>query len=276
MIVGVTVDPREYKRRVAMYPESRMCRVFGYPLTGLPSWLGRTGDERIPYLRDQVPGIVPAAVYQDWRDDGTNVLAWLDEIDAPVRLCWRHEADRKREDPSIYRRRYFTLAGWVADHPNGHHVTLTPTSTYQWTLSTAIGKGGGDWSRFHVGVGTPGVDVYADSWRTEYPDPDDFFAPLWRYRDLIGQDIEFPEFGAARLAADASGQGRADWLTACADRAAAEGVTAICYWDDIGSNLTDLRLSVDTSSTPEVAAWRDVMRRYNTPQATEQLSTDQG
>jgi hypothetical protein len=266
VIVGATIDPREYERRVPLYPDSRMCRVFGYPSKGLPTWSPETGDKRIARLRELVPGIIPAAVFQDWRDDATAralVTAWLDQVDAPARLCWRHEADRKREDSTVYRRRYFVLAELLQDHPNGHHITLTPTSTYQWTLSKAAGKGQGDWSRYHVGVGTPAIDVYADSWRGDYPDPAAFLAPLWRYRDLIGQAIEFPEFGAARLPVDVDGRRRAEWLTVCADIMAVEGVTAVSYWDDLGSNATDLRLSRSEAVTPEIEAWRDVMRRYN-------------
>jgi hypothetical protein len=157
------------------------------------------------------------------------------------------------------------LADWVYAHPNGSHVTLVPTSTYQWTMSNAPGKGRGDWSRYHVGIGTAGVDTYANSWESGYPNVAAFLAPLWRYRDAIGQDIEFPEFGAARARDDVSGNGRAEFITAVADAAAAEGVTAVAYWDDIGSNGTDRRLWYDEPTTPEVEAWRDVMRRHNTP-----------
>ena len=267
MLVGVTIDPREYEHRVPLYPESRMCRVFGYPSKGLPRWRPETGDRRIARLREMVPGIVPAAVFQDWPDDHsvrTLINLWLDQVDSPVRLCWRHEADRKREDATVYRQRYFALATWIADHENGAYVTLTPTSTYQWTMSMAAGKGRGDWSKFHVGVGIPGVDVYADSWRGDYPDPVAFLAPLWRYRDLVGTDIEFPEFGVGRLRGDADGQRRAAWLIACAEIMAVQGVTAVSYWDDIGSNKTDLRLFSASPAEPELQAWREVMRRYNT------------
>ena len=270
MIVGVTIDPREYERRVPLFPHSRMCRVFGYPSKGLPAWRPVRGDGRIARLRQLLPGIVPAAVFQDWPDDTTaaqNVTAWLDEVDAPVRLCWRHEADRKRVEPSLYRQRYFALAGWVADHRNGHHVTLTPTSTYQWTMGRAAGKGQGDWSKYHTGIGRPSVDVYADAWRDDYPHPRTFLDPLWRYRDIIGQDLEFPEFGVARLQADADGQRRASWLVACASIMATEGVTAVSYWDDIGSNSTDLRLWRSDPNTAEVVAWRGIMERHNAPTA---------
>lgn len=262
MRVGVTIDPREYERRVPVFPRSGMCRVFGYPSTGLPSWVGRAGDRRIPWLRQAVPGIVPAAVFQDWPSDVATherIDAWLDEVDGPVRLTWRHEADRKNEDATVYRRRYYLMQEWLLDHANGHHVTLVPTATYQWTLGNAGGKGRGDWSRFYAGIGTPGVDVYADSWRTDYPNPSAFLSPLWRFRDVIGQAIELPEFGAARLPVDADGQRRAGWLTECARIMAFEGVTAVSYWDDIGSNKTDLRLWSAGPDTPEVAAWRAVM-----------------
>jgi len=266
MLVGASIDPREYDRRVPVLPENRLCRVFGYQSRGMPTWRPQTGDKRVARLRELLPDLVPALIFQDWPSDAEaerRVRALLDEIDRPARLTWRHEADRKREPVEQYRRRYFQLAEWVGTHPNGGHVTLVPTSTYQWTMSNAPGKGKGDWSRYHVGVGRTGIDVYANSWESGYPDPVAFLAPLWRYRDAIGAPLEFPEFGAARARADASGNGRAEFITRVADIAAAEGVTGIAYWDDIGSNGTDLRLWRDDPETPEVAAWRDVMRRHN-------------
>lgn len=268
MLVGVTIDPREYENRAPLYPASRMCRVFGYASKGLPTWRPETGDKRVARLRELVPEIVPALVFQDWPDDDTvhqRVSALLDQVDAPCRLTWRHEADRKREEPSQYRRRYFMLADWVNAHANGHHVTLVPTSTFQWTMSLAAGKGRGDWSKYHVGVGRTGVDVYADSWRGTYPDVRKFFAPLWRYRDAIGADLEFPEFGVARVAGDVSGTGRAAFIAEALDHMAAEGVTAVAYWDDIGSNGTDLRLWSAAPASPELDVLREATARYNTP-----------
>lgn len=262
MLVGVTMDPRDYERRALAYPANRMCRVFGYTSKGLPAWRPVTGDKRIARLRELLPDLVPAAVFQDWPDDASvqqRVTAWLDDVDAGCRLTWRHEGDRKREDPTVYRRRWYLLAQWVTEHPNGHYVTLVPTQTYQWTMANAAGKGRGDWSKFYTGIGIPGVDVYANSWEAGYPDPGAFLAPLWRYRDTIGQALEFPEFGAARVAADTDGQRRADWLYQCTQIMREQGVTAVAYWDDRGSNATDLRLWTEQPTTPEVRAWSAAM-----------------
>lgn len=262
MLAGVTVDPRQYETRIPVFPESQMCRVFGYASKSLPSWTPTTGDGRVARLRELLPGVVPACVFQDWPDDTTvqqRIAAWLDQVDGPCRLTWKHEADRKREDPTVYRRRCYRLAQWVYGHRSGHWVTIVPTQTYQWTMSAGAGKGHGDWSTYYTGIGIPGVDVYANSWEAHYPDPAAFLAPLWRYRDTIGVSLEFPEFGAARVAGDASGQGRADFLYECGTRMREEGVTAVAYWDDLGSNSTDLRLWTNTPTTPEVLAWSAVM-----------------
>lgn len=262
MLVGTTVDPKQYEKRLPLYPGTRMCRVFGYTTRALPSWQSTVGDARVQRLHAIDPAIIPACVFQYWPDDATvktTVDAWLDQVDGPCRLTWRHEADRKHEDPTVYRRRYYALAEWLLDHPNGPHVTLVPTATYQWTTSMAAGKGRGDWSTFYAGIGNPGVDTYADGWVDSYPDPGAFLAPLWRFRDVIGQDVELPEFGVARLASD-DGRRRAAWLTECARIMRAEGVTAVSYWDDLGSNGRDIRLSGDDADvSPEVAAWRQVI-----------------
>lgn len=264
MLVGTTVDPQAYDR-LSTYPGTRMCRIFGYAGKAMPAWEPTRGDGRVAAVRALAPSAVIAAVFQDWPDDQTvksRLAGWLDQVDAPCRLTWRHEADRKGEDPAVYRRRYYLLQQWVMDHPHGEHVTLVPTQTYQWTMASAPGKGGGDWSTYYTGIGTTGVDVYADSWLPRYPHPDRFLAPLWRYRDTIGRPIEFPEFGAARVGGDPTGQGRADWLHECATRMRAEGVTAVCYWDDLGTGGTDLRLSVD-AETPETRVWRQVITENN-------------
>lgn len=265
MIVGVTVDPKEYATRVPVIAGSRMCRVFGYSRRGLPAWRPATGDARVATLRTMLPAIVPACVFQDWTTDAetrARIVAWLDEVDAPCRLTWRHEADRKREEPTAYRRRWYLLAQWVVEHPNGHLVTLVPTQTYQWTLATAGGKGAGDWSKYYTGIGVPGIDVYANSWEASYPDPGVFLAPVWRYRDTIGTDVEFPEFGAARVQGDDDGSRRADFIYRCGQLMCAQGVTAVAYWDDIGSNSTDLRLWTDEPTTAEAAAWSAVVHDF--------------
>jgi hypothetical protein len=268
MLAGVTLDPRDYTRRALVFPESQMCRVFGYSRKGMPSWKPTTGDGRVAWLREQLPNVVPACVFQDWADDTatkTRVLAWLDEVDGPCRLTWKHEADRKKEDPTVLKQRYYRLQQWVNDHPNGHWVTLVPTQTYQWTMFNGPGKGAGDWSKYYVGIGNPGVDVYANSWEAHYPDPAAFLAPLWRYRDTIRTALEIPEFGAARVKGDTTGQARADWLYQCGTMMRAEGVTAVAYWDDLGTGGTDLRLWTDTPTTPEVAAWSAVMADIGEP-----------
>jgi hypothetical protein len=265
MLVGVTVDPKQYETRIPVFGGSRMCRVFGYPSRSLPAWQPTTGAKRVARLRELLPGVVPACVFQDWPDDTTahqRVTGWLEQVDTACRLTWKHEADRKREDPTVYRRRCYLLEQWTVEHPNGHFVTVVPTQTYQWTMATGGGKGAGDWSKFYTGVGVAGVDVYADSWEASYPDPGVFLAPLWRYRDTIGAPLEFPEFGAARVRGDSDGQKRADFIHACGEIMKAQGVTAVAYWDDLGSNGTDLRLWTTEPATAEVAAWRAVMADF--------------
>ncbi len=269
MIVGTTVDPAAYEERLPRYPGSRMCRVFGYPGTGLPPWrarrVGNVVDDRIERVLRIAPGTIIAGTFKDWNDDASAraaVNAWIDEIPPEVddaRLAWMHEADRKGVDPTLYRRRQWLLAEWIADHPRGELVTQTPTSTYMWTLDDAAGKGRGDWSKYLAGVGITAVDVYAPSWAPTYPDPAKFVEPLRRLQDITGGDVEVPELGAARLDGDPTGERRAEWIVDVAGRLRAIGVTAVAWWDDYGTNGTDLRLAVGDEVSPEVEAWRAVI-----------------
>lgn len=64
MIVGTTVDPEAYDR-LALYPGTRMCRVFGYSSKGMPVWKPTTGGDRVQRVRALAPSAIIAAVYQD-------------------------------------------------------------------------------------------------------------------------------------------------------------------------------------------------------------------
>lgn len=274
MDVGVTVDPAQIEARLPLYPGNKIIRVFGYPGTGLPAWrsTGKGSDDRIERIYATVGhGIRIAATFKDWASDKTArtmVTGWLDNAPESIEqtgvdLAHMHEADAKRFNVTEYRRRQFLLAEWVTAHPRGKYVRITPTQTLQYTMAkSAPGKpkGDGDITPYYAGVGVPALDMYADSWEKTYPDPVKFCEPLWRLRDAAGVAPAVPEIGAARLPADKNGSGRAEWLEAVGEQLSLGGCASVCYWDDLGTGGTDLRLTVDpTVVTPEVEAWRRVM-----------------
>jgi hypothetical protein len=277
MMVGVTVDPTEYETRLPLYPGNQMCRVFSPPGSGMTGWPGSGHDDRV--ARIWAAGgeqIRPACTFKDWADDHTAKTAfdqWLNVAPEAIErvgvdLAHMHEGDAKRVDAAEYRRRQFLLAQWITQHPRGKYVRLTPTQTLQYTQAKSRPgkpKGDGNLVPYFAGVGTPALDMYADSWVKDYPDPVAFCEPLWQLRDATGQAPAVPELGAARVRSDTTGAGRAAWLTAVAEQLAAGGCASVCLWDDLGTGGTNLRLTDDVGvTTPEVTAWRAVIARYGT------------
>lgn len=271
---GVTVDPTQIETRLPWYPGARLCRVFGYPGDGIPPWQPAPRpskpteiDRRLERIAAVAPEITPHVSFKDWPDDArvaAMVHGWLDDLpiaedDAvstgvPAYLTWMHEPEPKGVDPALYRRRWFTLAKIVDDHVNGGHVPLVPVQTLQWTMSTGDGKGKGDLSIYYTGIGSPGIDCYADSWRPDYPPPGQFLAPALRLAAAAGVAPFLPELGSAKVATDTSGERRADWIRAVGSILRAEGAEAASWWDDFGTGGVDIRLD-----EPGRAAWNDVI-----------------
>lgn len=271
MLAGVTVDPSQIEARLPLYPGNSIIRVFGYIGGGLPEWVATKTDDRIPRIAALVPGIRFAVTWKDWASDAAARALfddWLSMAPASIEttgvdICHMHEADAKRMNVTEYLRRQFLLAEWLREHPRGRHVRQTPTQTLQWTMAKSLPgkpKGDGDITKYYAGVGVPALDMYADSWAKTYPDPVKFCEPLWRLRDASGLAPAVPEFGAARLPADKAGTGRAEFIEAVGDQLRLGGASSVCYWDDLGTGGTDLRLTKDAQEiTPEVEAWRRVL-----------------
>lgn len=276
MLVGVTVAPDLIEQRMPQWAGARITRVFGYPGEGIPHWTPRPfrakrgSDSRLQRLTAAAPDVIPNVVFRDWADDVTvasMVTAWVADLPVPPTLepgelstlpqaflTWCHEPGPKGVDPALYRRRWMTLSAILADLPAAGRVQPLPTDALQWVMGTDPAKGNGDLSIYHTGVGWPAMDCYADSWRPTYPDPRTFLTPALRIADAAGTPPFLPELGAALVAGD-TGERRAEWIRAVVEILRSEGCAGVCWWDNLGTGGTDLRLDDEPSRT----AWQDAI-----------------
>jgi hypothetical protein len=256
MLVGVNLPPANLATRLPRYPGAAVCRVFGAAGQGIPAWT----DRRIHTLL--AAGVIPHVSFKDWADDTharAAVWAWLDGLPVPTVhgrdvawLTYHHEPEGDLAAQE-YRRRWFVLAEVLYAHPHGDAVRLVPIQTLQWTTNPA--KGNGDPTIFYAGVGMPGMDCYADSWRATYPDPVRFVAPALRLAAASGGSLVVPELGAMRLVTDATGNGRADWIRAVCGLLIRGGCVAVSWWDTTDRKGKSFLLDDE----PSYQAWRDVL-----------------
>jgi hypothetical protein len=250
MLVGATVDPTDYGR-LNRLPGAGLCRVFGKPTAGIPSW------KVDPRFRALPKTVTPAVSFKDWPSDVQAQAAINSHLDAlPADrhewLIFDHEPEPgAKADPLVYRHRWQIAAATVRAHPASSRVTLVPTTTLQWTVA----HGGGDPFTWWAGMGDfAGMDCYADSWRDVYPDPAIFLAPALRLADGVGRPLAVPELGAIRMPSDPTGAKRADWIRAVVTLLRREGCAAVAWWDK-AEGTHDFRLD-DAASR---AAWADVI-----------------
>lgn len=253
MLVGVTLAPEEYTSRLERWAVSGLCRVFGQPGAGIPSW------KSDPRFRALPKTCVPAVSFKDWPGDTAAraaVNSHLDGLpaDRAEWLIFDHEPENDpKADPLVYRRRWQVLAATVRGHAASARATLVPTTTLQWTVA----RGGGDPFTWWAGCGDyAGVDCYADSWRDTYPDPATFFAPALRLADGVGRPLAVPELGAIRMPSDPTGARRADWIRRVAVLLRREGCAGVAWWDAADKTTgRDFRLD----DGPSRQAWADVL-----------------
>jgi hypothetical protein len=258
MLVGTTTTVGDWSSRLTTYPGVQLCRVFGQPGSGIPSW----GVEGQPGKLDAMPStITPFVSFKDWASDSAAaamVNSHLDGLPADRRewLAWHHEPEQEwASNVAEYRRRWCLLSEVVAAHHAGDRVQLVPIQTLQWTAATGTGKGNGNYSTFATGVGLPGMDCYADSWADKYPVPAPWLAPALKLADAMGRPLVVPELGAIKMPSDPTGARRADWIRAVVSLLRSEGAAAVLWWDALGANSRDFRLDDSASRT----AWNEAL-----------------
>lgn len=187
-------------------------------------------------------------------------------------LTYFHEGEKDFLQQGLtvreWRRRHRVIYKAVRQHRNGHRVGYVPIQTGTWTAATSTAgnpKGDYDVMAWWAGIGDyAGYDAYVPSIITKpaapalYPTPADFFALPLQLAAGSGRRLLLAELGVIRQGTPAqvdSGAMRAVWMRAAATYLKAHNVAGVAWWDALGANQRDFRLTDPDSA----AAWADVI-----------------
>lgn len=186
-------------------------------------------------------------------------------------LSYFHEGEKNFLEQGLtvreWRRRHRLVYKTIRQHPNGHRVGYMPIQTGTWTAaSSQPGKPKGDFDplAWWAGVGDyAGWDAYVPSNTTTgpgpslYPVPPAFFALPLQLAHGSGRRLFLPELGVIRQGSGAGDPGvyRAAWITAAVGYLDAQGCAGVAWWDALGANDRDFRLTDPASA----GAWADAI-----------------
>lgn len=190
-------------------------------------------------------------------------------------LCWCHEGENNMiaqgVSPKEWRRRHRLAYRTIRQHRNGHRVGYIPTQNLIWTESASVPskpKGDGDVLTWWAGVGDyAGIDVYARSIVDRvataglYRPPDDILRLVWELAHAAGRRPFLPELGVilqGRPGAADTGQHRAAWIRRVLSALESGGAVAAAWWDELGANDRDFRLTDPLS----LDAWAEAIRTH--------------
>jgi hypothetical protein len=150
----------------------------------------------------------------------------------------------------------------IRAHRNGHRVGYVPIQTGTWTdaaSSPGNPKGDRDVFAWWAGVGDlVGYDAYVPSVTNKppapglYPAPEQFFALPLQLAAGVGRRLWLSELGVIRQGAPSdNGAFRGQWLATVVAYLRAQGVAGVSWWDALGANSRDFRLTDQASA----AAW---------------------
>lgn len=262
MRVGLTCALADYAGHFADFPSAAFCRVFFEPGQGLL-------PQSHPKLAKLPASVTP---WVSWKDPVSEAVLddWLHHVTRPTIVTYHHERDNGKtpaEQSRKVRAEHFARTrayhGVIAGHPKRHLITHIPIQTLQWTAgkttATAV-RGDGDWRTWWAGVGDGiGIDCYADSWATSYPDPEKFLAISNEMAEGSGRRLWLPEVGSVLLGGD-TGAGRAAWIRDLVALLRERGAGGAAWWCAIGKpgaegEVRDFHLS----DQPSAQAWRNAI-----------------
>lgn len=183
-------------------------------------------------------------------------------------LTWFHEGERNMIESGVpareWRRRHRLAYKTIRQHRNGHRVGYMSVATLTWLAASSnpakgIVKGDYDPFAWWSGVGDfAAMDCYVPSVDDKpaapalYTSPGQFFAPLDQLAAGTGRRPFVPEVGVIRQGSPPDDGGmRANWITNIVRYADARGYAGMAWWDALGANNRDFRLT-DTQSA---GAW---------------------
>ena len=239
--------------------DAAVAMVTGY-LDSMPRLL-LDGPPLLPELRVYDPD-----GYSDGRSE-------CDGFSALLSYC--HEGENNFISAGLtvreWRRRHRLIYKTIRQHANGHRVGYMPIQTGTWTLAASTRgriKGDFDPLAWWAGVGDyAGWDAYVPSNTTSppgptlYPAPAEFFELPVQLARSTGRRLFLPELGVIRQGSGAgSGAGddgtyRAQWITAAVGYLDAQGCAGVAWWDALGTNNRDFRLTDQKSAQ----AWTDAI-----------------
>lgn len=185
-------------------------------------------------------------------------------------LTYFHEGERDFLEQGLtareWRRRHRLIYRTVRQHRNGHRVAYVPIQTGTWTDAASTPdkpKGDRDVFAWWAGVGDyAGYDAYVPSIVNKppspglYPPPEAFFQLPVQLAAGTGRRLLLAEVGVTRQGAPADlGALRANWMRSAARHLASVGCAGFAWWDSLGANSRDFRLTDPDSAT----AWADII-----------------
>lgn len=294
-VIGATVNHKDFPflGPDGRNQGARFCRVFSYPGDGILPWTHTRRQlpagvaefhsfkdwnsdaevlAQLKTLLDTMPAHLTeqAPLLPELRPYDPDGYAVAESDGLSFLLTWAHEGEDNMIAAGIpareWRRRHRLVYRTVREHRNGHRVGYMPIQTSIWTeMKSQPGKpkGDGDPFAWWPGVGDfAGWDAYVSSVTDRppsqalYRDPVPFLATAVELANGTGRRLFLPELGVIRQGAPAdTGALRADWIRRVLSYCEQLGVAGVAWWDSLGANDRDFRLS----DRPSQMAWQDAI-----------------
>ncbi len=257
--VGSTYKPSELESKLDQWDDAALGAGHGVEISRIFFGAGQAfswNDPRIQTLKRH--GVTPFISFKDYDLNLVKTITITIPSDihfAFVTYC--HECDRDL-GASTFKTRELNM--WNAMKGLGNHlngrVKYMSVLTRQW-----IENNGYSYSTYWCGCGDfLGVDMYANSWQSTYPDPTAFTKPSMDFATSVGIRLFYPELGAIKLPSDPNDTGRAAWMKAVAAKMKSFSLgRGVIWWDAIGTPASDGTPRHFELSGASATAWRQVL-----------------
>ncbi|HEY9413206.1 MAG TPA: hypothetical protein VIQ30_00475 [Pseudonocardia sp.] len=239
-LVGWCPGGRPVPEMLGMYPGTGAARIFVGAGKPIPDWsgpvLGPLGTEVVPHVSFKTWDLAPVVRLVDGIPDGQLLI-----------LTYAHEPEQGQAagdpTPEQFHARWAELVARLAGHPKRDRVLLAPVYTRYWWQANV---GDRRWL-VRADVDVHGWDVYNNG--SAYRSPDD----LLTIPRQVAKDTGLP-YLVAELGAVDVGPGRAEWMRAMVDAAAADGALTVSWFH---RDEWDLTASADAQQTWQTLILRE-------------------